>query len=318
MTEFKAKETLDGVFETDIRLGFNDVTVTPGIAEKALELNYSGQRRLSGDNVSQRARDMQAGRWRGMETATAIQVTPDGVLIDGQHTLNAVIAADMPVEMHVFVGGTVDCFDVIDSGRVRSVSSRLGNIKSSDKVAAVARRLTCLEFGASLTQAINGQIPRAGTLAGKARHPSQAEVLDFCHRCMPKLGFYVKEADCVYRATGKASTPSNVGTFLALEDAAGKMDDALLFLDDLCSVPPSTTAAFVTWRAMTNAAAGRKSRAGAASAADDIGFLLKGFDAFDKGREIKLIRKPEESVSKFDVSVLDFSRWEGEPEELAV
>lgn len=93
------------------------VTMTPEMAERYLSKNTIN-RPFNEKYALALSRQMAAGAWKlNMET---IKVASDGTLVDGQHRLNAVITAGVPVEMAVAYGVPKETFDTIDTGRRRS------------------------------------------------------------------------------------------------------------------------------------------------------------------------------------------------------
>ena len=68
--------------------------------------------------VDRFARDMVAGRWQ--LTHQGIAFDPDGVLIDGQHRLWAIVLASKPVRMRVFFNEPLDNMRSVDTGKSRS------------------------------------------------------------------------------------------------------------------------------------------------------------------------------------------------------
>lgn len=78
------------------------VKITPDMAANWLTMNMQEQRRLEQKTVERYARAMKAGDW--MLTHQGIAFDRSGKLIDGQHRLNAIIRAGVPVEMNVTYG----------------------------------------------------------------------------------------------------------------------------------------------------------------------------------------------------------------------
>jgi len=76
-------------------------TITPEIAKTMLGENVNN-RRISRDNVNLFAREIRNGEWRF--NGEAIKFGKDGRLLDGQHRLLAVIAADKPLTTLVIRG----------------------------------------------------------------------------------------------------------------------------------------------------------------------------------------------------------------------
>jgi hypothetical protein len=93
--------------------------------EKAIELlaANTANRPFSRSTVQAFAEAMRRGDW--LVTHQAIAVGSNGVLVDGQHRLAAVIEADLPVEMTVFTEVEPDTFDVLDTGRRRNAADVL-------------------------------------------------------------------------------------------------------------------------------------------------------------------------------------------------
>jgi hypothetical protein len=69
------------------------------------------------------AEAMRRGEW--LVTHQGIAFDVNGVLVDGQHRLAAVIEADQPVEMTVFTEVPEGAFDVLDTGKRRTAADVL-------------------------------------------------------------------------------------------------------------------------------------------------------------------------------------------------
>lgn len=86
--------------------------VNPARAAEMLSANTSN-RTLSRSTVRSFAQGMGRGEW--LVTHQGIAFDTNGVLVDGQHRLAAVIEADVPVEMTVFTDVEPGTFDVLDT-----------------------------------------------------------------------------------------------------------------------------------------------------------------------------------------------------------
>ena len=106
-------------------LTFRDVT--PKVAAGWLEKN-GANRRLRATAVDAYAKDMAAGNWRIIPHA--ICFAPDGVLLNGQHTLRALIKANMSVWLLVATDVAIETAAVMDSGRIRTIADQLHLIGS--------------------------------------------------------------------------------------------------------------------------------------------------------------------------------------------
>lgn len=78
-------------------------TITPEIATEYLKANTKNYRgKLSRAKVIQYAEDMKAGRWE--LNGEAIEFNEDGILVNGQHRLAAIVYAKIPIQMAVIRG----------------------------------------------------------------------------------------------------------------------------------------------------------------------------------------------------------------------
>jgi hypothetical protein len=112
--------------------------VTPDKAHEWLGQNQ-GNRHLSPSVVQRYATDMRNGDWR--VTGDPLRFTRDGRLLDGQHRLAAVIAAQVTVPMVVIRNVPDNAQEVIDSGLRRRLSDSLAMRGASDvlQLAATVR-----------------------------------------------------------------------------------------------------------------------------------------------------------------------------------
>jgi hypothetical protein len=111
---------------------------------RLLLINNSVNRRISQPAIIKIARDMTEGRW-GVNPQP-VMVSRDGRLIDGQHRLLGLIAADemkpgVKVAMMIARNVPESVFDVVDQGQPRSSSQTLSihGIHNSAVVAAAGR-----------------------------------------------------------------------------------------------------------------------------------------------------------------------------------
>ncbi|MFI0915228.1 hypothetical protein [Streptomyces abikoensis] len=93
------------------------VLVTPDMAREWLKLN-THNRKVRERAVADYARDMAASKW--LMNGEAIKFSASGSLLDGQHRLHAVIAANTPVLMLVVTGLDDATQETMDAGRKRT------------------------------------------------------------------------------------------------------------------------------------------------------------------------------------------------------
>lgn len=99
------------------------MSVTPTLATNWLENANTRNRPVSDAVVRRYARDMKAGNWQLSHQGIAFD--PHGVLLDGQQRLWAVVEADVPVEMYVWLNISPETLLIIDGGRSRNMVDHL-------------------------------------------------------------------------------------------------------------------------------------------------------------------------------------------------
>ena len=75
------------------------ITITPDMARDMLEKNMANNRKLNHNTIKRYARIMKAGGWN--LTHQGIAFDDKGELIDGQHRLQAIVMANVPITMMV-------------------------------------------------------------------------------------------------------------------------------------------------------------------------------------------------------------------------
>lgn len=94
--------------------------ITPEQAKIYLGKNTDNYRKLNSNRVLTYAADMKNGKWQ--LNGEGIKFSKDGVLLDGQHRLQAIIKADTPAEMLV-IRDIENDVDVYDIGSVRTLAN---------------------------------------------------------------------------------------------------------------------------------------------------------------------------------------------------
>ncbi len=114
------------------------MSVTPKMASQWLDTN-THNRNIRQRLVESYARDMVAGDWQ--LTGESIKFSADGLLLDGQHRLLAVVMADVKVDMLIVRGVSATSQEVMDSGAKRQASDalHLRGLSSPALLAAISR-----------------------------------------------------------------------------------------------------------------------------------------------------------------------------------
>lgn len=92
--------------------------ITPAKALEFLKTSENN-RRLKKHTISRYANEMLMGRWKE-DTGETIKISKNGKLLDGQHRLNAVGKANVPVNFHICYGVDERNFSILDTGLNRN------------------------------------------------------------------------------------------------------------------------------------------------------------------------------------------------------
>lgn len=90
-------------------------TVAPQDAKTMLLSNTKNRPLRSKTLVARIANDIKQGRWQ--LNGDTIRFSSDGVLLDGQHRLHAIIEAEQPVQTYIVRGLASESFETIDTNR---------------------------------------------------------------------------------------------------------------------------------------------------------------------------------------------------------
>jgi hypothetical protein len=104
----------------------NQEVITPAMAQEYLKFNTENYRSINNVRVISYAADMKAGRWQ--LNGEGIKFDTNGTLIDGQHRLQAIVRAGVPIEMLVIRGieaGT-NLYDIGAGRSLAQISKAMG------------------------------------------------------------------------------------------------------------------------------------------------------------------------------------------------
>jgi len=115
------------------------VTMTPEWANMLLTKHNTNNRPLRVQTVKRYAHAILSGNWK--LTQQGIALSREGVLLDGQHRLAAIVEANMPVQILLATDCDPEIFTAIDNGQTRKAGDalHLDGVKSSFQAAAMVR-----------------------------------------------------------------------------------------------------------------------------------------------------------------------------------
>ena len=175
-------------------------TISPSRAAEMLDANTTN-RPLSRAVVRSFADAMRRGDW--VVTHQGIAFDVNGVLVDGQHRLAAIIEADMPVEVTVFTEVDEGTFDVLDTGKRRNAADVLAieGEKSSTMLAAMVRTIWLYENRPDLNW------------SGGAAVVTNHQIVQTLDR-HPKLRGFVAVGEQIAVATGMIKNAAGAASYL--------------------------------------------------------------------------------------------------------
>lgn len=199
------------------------VTITPQMAEDLLNAN-TGNRPLRPSAINRYAADMQKGRW--VLNGETILVAEDGMLLDGQNRLSAIVLAGVPVQTVLVTGLNGGAMDTVDIGIPRTLGDALywkgipnprgvatavtWVYRYDDMVARGLRQLPSAIFSRSdlllSVEANPGLVGSVETIEGLRKHlPISTGIASFVHYLATRISSK-ERADQFWAEVGGATT----------------------------------------------------------------------------------------------------------------
>jgi hypothetical protein len=175
-------------------------SISPAKAAEMLAANTTN-RPLSKPAMRAFADAMRRGEW--MVTHQGIAFDVNGVLVDGQHRLAAIVEADIPVELTVFTEVADGTFDVLDTGKRRNAADVLAieGEKSATVLAAMVRTVLLYENRPDLNwSGGSASVTNHQIVTGLAAHP--------------KLRDFISVGDQIAAGTGMIKSAAGAASYL--------------------------------------------------------------------------------------------------------
>ena len=207
-----------------IRATFN-VIITPQEAEELLKRNVTN-RKLNFNTVGRYQQMMMDATWDWVDGDSALKFSRDGHLINGQHRLNAQVAANV-VGVYLIQTGVPDTsYKVIDSHAPRKVADYFCGQTSNVDVSALASKIAMASSGyigyVSLTTGKSGEVSK--TLLKKM--PTRIDIINFAQRNYEELLRYVVYGDRIRRQHKRGSKSAYAFALYALaKNGHGDVED---------------------------------------------------------------------------------------------
>ncbi|WP_229670449.1 hypothetical protein [Microlunatus endophyticus] len=174
---------------------------------------------------------MKRGDWK--VTHQGVAVDTNGVLVDGQHRLAAVIEAGVSVEMTVFMDVPADTFDVLDTGKKRNAADVLAieGEKSTMQLASMVRTVWLYDNRPDLTWAGgNASVTNHQILETLERNPKIRDFVVLGDQLSQEVGMIKSAAGAASYLVSRVNLPNKLQPwFDGVIDGAGlKRGDARL------------------------------------------------------------------------------------------
>jgi hypothetical protein len=209
----------DKTGERQIREGI--LTITPSMAKILLERNPIN-RSVKPANVAFLTKEIREGRWT--LNGESITFSKNGNLINGQHRLKAIIAAEKPIRVKVTYGIDESAISTIDTGNKRIIKDvfDMAGIHNSTLLSGSIKLIN---------QFINGSY---GDIGGASRVLSNQEALDYYYENEDELEISVSMANTLYKKSGHLISTNIILTLHYLFARKSKVQ-AKEFFDKLCT-----------------------------------------------------------------------------------
>lgn len=241
--------------------------ITAGVAEHWLEAN-THNRAVRERYVETLAAAMNRGEW--VENGDAIRFSTDGVLLDGQHRLAAVVHSGRPINAFVTTGLTPESQITMDTGSRRTFADvlKLAGHPNSITLAALATRVYKWD---------------SGQVRSNLYRPTHAQLLSIIDR-YPQLPDALTYGSRIYNAV---KLTQSVGAFSWWLFSAVDEADAEVFVDRLVDGAGLQEGAPILALRRT-----LLSNSQARAKQPDfvlIALMIKAWNAYRDGREVKLL-----------------------------
>jgi hypothetical protein len=257
--------------------------ITPKKAADLLQVN-TVNRPLSKPVVRAFAAAMKRDDWR--VTHQGIAIDSNGVLVDGQHRLAAVIEAGIPVEMTVFTDVPPDTFDVLDTGKRRSAADTLAieGEKHTHQLASMLRTVFLYENAADTSwSGRNATLTNHQILAVLGEHPNIRDFISLGEHIARETGMIKSAAGAASYLVDHANKVSLAPWYEGIIDGAGltKTDPRLKFRNLMLTMARKQTGVVHRRR----------------DTREHVALYLKAFNAWASGESLSHLRyNPRETL----------------------
>ena len=183
---------------------FKKILVTPTLAKQYLEANVKN-RNVNQGQVIFYANQMESGKWKE-DTGECIKISKEGVILDGQHRLLAIIRSNKSMFFHFALDVEQDVFSVLDTGKQRSAGD-VFKIEGISYATAIPAVISCYHLYKN-----NIYIKDSG----KHKKLSNSQILDTYNNDRLYWNELVKKAEIFKKDFQKILTSAMLGGIYAI------------------------------------------------------------------------------------------------------
>lgn len=253
------------------------MTITPDDARKYIATSERN-RPINQRRVERYAKDMLVGNW---SPATLLIIDEDGHMVDAHHRMEAVIEANIPVQMCVLTGLPKRYIPCIDTGRPRSAGDMLAFIEGLDGIGSLRNKAAMVRM---LLAVKNGAAPRAHIASYNDIAEYMLENKELVNAAYEKY-------------TGVKPLGATIGAgaaaFMIMSANGSECEQFKAFwkeFEDGEMLEKGSPSLALRNAVFANGKTGR----GGTRQVNDMFFVLKAWRAYVSGEPIQLLRRPKE------------------------
>lgn len=293
-TQFPEAPADLAVLLKDGQIGSGVFVITPEVAEAWLLERNTDNRPLSSATVRNYARQIAKGDWR--ITHQGIGFDRDGVLMDGQHRLQAIVDSETAVPMMVSWNLAREGFAALDAGRSRSANDAIA-LHLDEKPKNISMFV-------AIIRTINAHDRTLGIAAVDAPAPSNQEVIEMAEEMgVQEINDAATVAATIYRAGRTNGVPVSaavIGAFYYMMVNRGGWDAELVesqFLTPFITgvgVSSERDPRLALRRAAIREEGGTRNTM---ARVEVVSMMFRAFEAWIANKEVRHILRPTTTVS---------------------
>lgn len=255
------------------------VTMTPEWAHQILTTRNTKNRHMRPSVVRRYARAIEAGQWK--LTQQGVAIGSNGVLLDGQHRLAAIVEAGQPVQIALATDCDPSIFMVMDTGCTRMAADvlQMGGV-GNPTTAAAGIKLYIL----------NERHPDKIWTGQSLQFPSHTDIEAYNRQRSEDVAWACSVALAAYRGCKRINKSACLAFALLALDAGWPTSTVESFCEKLGNGAGLTdTSPILRFRTFLINEVVRK---GGGSAQIHLACLIKTFNYWNEGAELKLFRPP--------------------------